>query len=129
MSTNLSSAIQQLTEAFTNNLIAVVRRRPTAPASREQQRRRRTETADFLAGRRRTLPRWVDKIAGLLVKNKDGLRSEQIRDALKVQAKELPRPLADGLKARRFTSKGEKRATTYFAAKKAPAKKPAKKKS
>ena len=57
----------------------------------------------------------VDAIVELLGKNAGGLRAEQIRDALGVEAKELPRPLADALEAGRVTKSGQKRATTYFA--------------
>lgn len=59
--------------------------------------------------------RMVDGIVGLLQKSSGGLRAEQIREALNVEAKELPRPLADALAAGRITKSGQKRATTYFA--------------
>ena len=62
--------------------------------------------------------RMVDEIVDLLAKNAAGMRAEQIRSALNVQAKELPRPLADALASGRVTKKGQKRATTYFAKKK-----------
>lgn len=57
----------------------------------------------------------VDGIVDLLSKSSGGLRAEQIREALNVEAKELPRPLADALAAGRITKSGQKRATTYFA--------------
>ena len=57
----------------------------------------------------------VENIVSLLGKHPGGLRAEQIRDALGCQAKELPRPLADGLSEGRITKTGQKRATTYFA--------------
>lgn len=56
----------------------------------------------------------VEDIVALLGKNPEGLRAEQIRDALGVQAKELPRPLADALTEGRIKKTGQKRATTYF---------------
>lgn len=56
----------------------------------------------------------VGKITSLLGKSPDGLRAEQIRDALGLQAKELPRPLAEALRSKQVTKKGQKRATTYF---------------
>jgi hypothetical protein len=59
--------------------------------------------------------RMVDGIVGLLQKSSGGLRAEQIREALNVEAKELPRPLADALAAGRISKSGQKRATTYFA--------------
>ena len=57
----------------------------------------------------------IDGIVGLLEKRNEGLRAEQIREALGVEAKELPRPLADALEAGRISKTGQKRATTYFA--------------
>jgi hypothetical protein len=57
----------------------------------------------------------IDRIHSLLQGNSGGMRAEQIREALNVEAKELPRPLADALAAGRITKTGQKRATTYFA--------------
>ena len=57
----------------------------------------------------------IDSIVSALSKASGGLRAEQIRSALGVEAKELPRPLADALAAGRITKTGQKRATTYFA--------------
>jgi hypothetical protein len=57
----------------------------------------------------------LDAIVGLLKDNAAGLRAEQIRQKLGLQAKELPRPLKEGLDARRLSKVGRKRATTYFA--------------
>lgn len=59
--------------------------------------------------------RMIDGIVDLLAKSTSGMRAEQIRAALDVEAKELPRPLADALAAGRITKSGQKRATTYFA--------------
>ena len=52
---------------------------------------------------------------GLLGENPGGLRAEQIRQKLGLQAKELPRPLKEGLEGGRLSKVGRKRATTYFA--------------
>ena len=71
--------------------------------------------------------RMIDSIVALLQKHPEGLRAEQIREALNCQAKELPRPLADALAAVRITKTGQKRATTYFAADGAAEAAPAKK--
>ena len=61
------------------------------------------------------IARMVESIVDVLAKNASGLRSEQIREALGVEAKELPRPLAEALSSGRVTKTGQKRATTYFA--------------
>ena len=57
----------------------------------------------------------VEAIVGALAKSSTGMRSEQLRAALGVQSKELPRPLAEALSSGRVTKTGQKRATTYFA--------------
>jgi|HubBroStandDraft_6_1064221.scaffolds.fasta_scaffold145625_2 hypothetical protein len=58
----------------------------------------------------------LDQVVALVKGKKDGLRAEQIRDALKMQSKELPRVLQEGLAKKKLKSKGQKRATTYFSA-------------
>jgi len=57
----------------------------------------------------------VDSIAALLGKNPKGLRAEQIRAELGLEAKELPRPITEALQKKRISKRGHKRATTYFA--------------
>jgi hypothetical protein len=57
----------------------------------------------------------LDKIVLLVKTQKNGLRAEEIRSKLGMQAKEMPRILKEGLSTKRLTSKGQKRATTYFA--------------
>jgi hypothetical protein len=58
----------------------------------------------------------LEKIVALVKKAKGGLRAEQIRTELGLQAKELPRVLKEGLASKVLKSKGQKRATTYTAA-------------
>jgi hypothetical protein len=57
----------------------------------------------------------VASIVGLLKSSPAGLRAEEIRSKLGLQAKELPRPLKEGLDAGTLSKTGQKRATTYFA--------------
>ena len=56
----------------------------------------------------------LDKVVALVKTKKDGLRAEQIRKTLKMQSKEMPRVLQQGLAKKKLRSKGQKRATTYF---------------
>lgn len=66
------------------------------------------------------------RIVKLLKKNPEGLRSEQIRAALKLEAREMPRVLRETVAANRIAIlSGSKRSTTYGAGKvrKAAAKK------
>jgi hypothetical protein len=57
----------------------------------------------------------LDQVVALVKGKKDGLRAEQIRAALKMQSKEMPRVLQEGLAKKKLKTKGQKRATTYFA--------------
>jgi hypothetical protein len=57
----------------------------------------------------------LDSVVALVKKNKDGLRAEQIRAELSLQAKELPRVLKEGLSSKRLRKAGQKRATVYSA--------------
>ncbi len=61
------------------------------------------------------ISRMIELIVGALQKAGEGLRAEQIRETLGVEAKELPRPLAEAISSGRITKSGQKRATTYFA--------------
>jgi hypothetical protein len=57
----------------------------------------------------------LDEVVALVKKNNGGLRAEQIRKTLKMQSKEMPRVLKEGLAKKKLKSKGQKRATTYTA--------------
>jgi len=83
---------------------APTRKVPRTPAGR-LHRRSPAEIARALA-----------KVVALVKEHKGGLRAEQIRKKLGMQAKEMPRVLKEGLEQRSLRSKGEKRSTTYSAA-------------
>jgi len=57
----------------------------------------------------------LEVVVSLLGSRKNGLRAEQIRTELNMQAKELPRILKEGLNRKKIRAVGQKRATTYFA--------------
>jgi hypothetical protein len=57
----------------------------------------------------------LGKIVLLVKTHKQGMRAEEIRAALGMQAKEMPRILKEGVAKKRLSAKGQKRATTYFA--------------
>jgi hypothetical protein len=57
----------------------------------------------------------LDQVVSLVKKNKEGLRAEQIRQELNLQAKELPRVLKEGLSSKKLRKSGQKRATVYSA--------------
>lgn len=58
----------------------------------------------------------LSQVVALVKSNKDGLRAEEIRSALQMGAKEMPRVLKEGLAKKKLKAKGQKRATTYSAA-------------
>jgi hypothetical protein len=124
---NLKSTIEDLAADFAMSIIGAIRTasieellsmgargRAARPALGDGAVRPRGRGGRL--GRRSTadIGRMLDNIVELLGKHPEGLRAEQIREALACQAKELPRPLADGLREGRITKTGQKRATTYF---------------
>lgn len=85
---------------------ASVRPAPARGAPRRRDRLPRRSARD--------IERVVERIVGLLKRHPGGLRAEEIRDQLGLEAKELPRPLKEGLDAGSLQKSGQKRATTYF---------------
>ncbi len=57
----------------------------------------------------------LTKIVLLVKTHKEGMRAEEIRTKLGLLSKEMPRILKLGISEKKLTSKGNKRATTYFA--------------
>ena len=139
----LRSSLNDLAVSFTSAVLAAIRsanlddllaetrtNRPAAPARRAAASSGNGKAASApvkaapaaarSGGRlRRRSPEEIsgilDSIVGLLKKNRTGLRAEQIRAELGLQAKEMPRVLKEGLATQKLKSKGQKRATTYFA--------------
>ncbi|MBX3224291.1 MAG: hypothetical protein KF795_27500 [Labilithrix sp.] len=133
---NLKSTIEGLANEFAKSIISALRAASIDELTGVSGigrggRGARGPIADAGGGRKRgpagrlgrrspdDIGRMVDSIVALLQKSPEGLRAEQIREALVCQAKELPRPLADGLAQGRISKTGQKRATTYFAGAKA----------
>jgi hypothetical protein len=57
----------------------------------------------------------LDKILLLVKTHKNGMRAEEIRSKLGMESKEMPRILKEGIARKKLSTKGQKRATTYFA--------------
>ncbi len=137
---NLKSTIETLSEEFARNVLAALKHasieeimgvqgsaaraaRASTGAPTARTKGPSARKARPAAKRKGRLPRRspdalakvVDDIEQLLRKHADGLRAEQIRAELGLEAREMPRPLAEGLKTGRLTKTGDKRATTYFA--------------
>ena len=131
----LHSKLQDLASAFANSVLHAIRgaslddllseagaggrRGPGRPAAAVRE----TDAKRVRGGRPGRLKRrspgdiakGLDQMVALLKKNRGGLRAEQIREQLGMQAKEMPRILKEGLHKKVLKSKGQKRATTYFA--------------
>jgi hypothetical protein len=90
-----------------NSVRALAQSRAMAKPARSSTRLARRSPED--------IKQTLDQVHVLLKGKKAGLRSEDIRKALKLDVREMPRVLKEGLTAKRLTSKGQKRATTYFA--------------
>ena len=86
---------------------AVAPRAARAPAAARNGRLPRRSAED--------IAKTLEVVVSLLGSRKNGLRAEQIRTELNMQAKELPRILKEGLGRKKIRSVGQKRATTYFA--------------
>jgi hypothetical protein len=91
--------------------------RPAAAGGRRRDGRLARRSAGDIAG-------FIDRIVNLVKASPKGLRAEQIRRGLGVQAKELPRPLKEAVDAGRLGKSGQKRATTYFLKGGAPSPRP-----
>ena len=96
---------------------------PAAPAAGKRGRKKGGRLERRSAG---DITALVGRIVSVLEARPSGLRAEQIRDALGLESKELPRPLGEALSSRLVTKTGQKRATTYFARNAAAAKSSAK---
>jgi hypothetical protein len=131
---NLHSQLASLAGAFASSVLEAIRgasleeilSESRTPASRPRREpvsngavkpaarakpagRLRRRSADDIA-------KALDRVVALVKKNKEGLRAEQIRQQLGMQAKEMPRVLKDALAKKQLKSRGQKRATTYFSA-------------
>ena len=84
-------------------------RRAAGPSRRQSSRRLKRRSPD-------DIERALGDVVSLVENRPRGLRAEQIRSELGMQAKEMPRVLGEGLATRRLRKRGHKRATTYYAA-------------
>ena len=125
----LHAQLNDLANTFAASVLLAVRRVPLEDLLGETGRERRSAprgaqrapaAARSKGGRlaRRSLEdiaKTLASIVALLKGKKAGLRSEQIRAALKLDKREMPRVLKMGIAKKSIRSKGKKRSTTYFA--------------
>ena len=90
--------------------------RPRGPATTAEVKPRGRRSARLARRSAEEIAAELEQIVGLVKKSKAGLRAEEIRAALKLQPKEMPRILKEGLATKVLKSRGQKRATTYTAA-------------
>jgi len=57
----------------------------------------------------------LERVVALVKKSKTGMRSEEIRKALALDVREVPRVLRQGISSKKLKAKGQKRATQYSA--------------
>jgi hypothetical protein len=106
-----------------DELLAVAPKAPPGPGPKTSREVRHRRTAA-------DIEKTAANIASLLAKNPKGLRAEDIRRALQLEAKELPKPIALAIANGTITKTGQKRATTYrLVTAKTTAKKSAKKRA
>jgi hypothetical protein len=84
-------------------------RRQTGPSRRSSSRRLKRRSRD-------DIHKALGDIVSLVENRPRGMRAEQIRIELGMEAKEMPRILGEGLATRQLRKRGQKRATTYYAA-------------
>ena len=125
----LHSQLNDLANTFAASVLLAVRRVPLEDLLGETGHERRSSprgprrSAPAPRGKRARLARrspediakTLTSIVSLLKGKKAGLRSEQIRAALKLDKREMPRVLKMGLAKKAIRSKGQKRATVYSA--------------
>jgi hypothetical protein len=134
MSDDLRTIIAALAHSFADGLLAAIRgasleeilevapsgpRRAGArviPArSARSAKPARSSTGRLARRSPAQIAKALQEVVALVRTNKGGRRAEQIRQALGMEAKEMPRILKEGVAKKVLKSSGEKRATTYAA--------------
>ena len=133
--TSLRSALDALAHAFASGVLAAIRgasiedllAESGGSAVRGAGRPRRGGTTAGNPGPRKTkggrlarrspeqIGKAVDQVVALVQKSKTGLRSEEIKKALGLDRREVPRMLKTAVQTKKLKAKGQKRATVYSA--------------
>jgi hypothetical protein len=133
MPTSLRSHLSDLAQSFADSVLAAIRTASLDDLVAESGRTQRGRTArgggggqpDPLRNARGRLARrtiadiekTLARVVGAVKASKGkGLRAEEIRKALSLDVREVPRVVKQGLKSKKLKAKGRKRATTYYAA-------------
>jgi hypothetical protein len=83
------------------------------PIARPSRKARKTKGGRLARRSPQDIAKAVEQVVALVKKHKDGLRSEQIRNLLKLDRREVPRILTTAVASKKLKAKGQKRATTY----------------
>ncbi len=83
------------------------------PSVGKRGRAKRTASGRLKRRSPADIAKTIGAIEALLSSHPEGLRSEQIRAELRLEAKEIARPLFEAVVAGRLVAQGQKRATTY----------------
>ncbi len=124
----LRAQLNDLAQSFAQSVLAAIRgasledlQAEGGAPRRGPGRPRGSAPAEAKAGRlhRRTpeeIAKALDKVVAAIKATKGkGMNAEEIKTALKLDRRELPRVLREGLASNKLRSKGAKRATRYFA--------------
>jgi len=110
-----AGVLEAVRNASIEEVLAQTRRHSARGQGSAPLRAPRTGPGGRLARRSQgEIQQLVERICALLARRTGGLRAEQIREELGLDAKELPRPIAEALASKRIGKSGQKRATTYF---------------
>lgn len=129
MPPSLKSHLESLASSFADGVLAAIRAASIDDLLAESGSSRRARAAGGSeAGNGRPwkngrLPRrsqeeieaTLAKVVSAVKRTKGGLRAEDIRKALGLDVREVPRVLKEGLKTKKLKAKGNKRATMYTA--------------
>ena len=116
-----NAIVQALRSASLDELVSITSGGGRAPARAPSAKTTVTVAAPKVAkkagrlGRRSPsdIARTLDNIVAVLTAHPEGLRAEQLKAALNLDTREVPRPIAEGLKSGVLKKSGQKRATVY----------------
>jgi hypothetical protein len=126
----LQATINALAAEFANNILRALRNASLdelVSGTGGTSHTKRARSARLVAAPRRSggrlhrrseaqLEKVVEQIVSFVSHHANGVNAEAIKAHLKLQRKELPRPLGMALASKKIRKKGVKRATTYFKA-------------
>lgn len=111
-----SMTVGQLREQMGEAPVKRTSAKAHSPAATSAPFKKKTKGGRLARRGPQDIQRVLDQVVTILHRHPDGLRAEQLLVELGLEKKELPRPIAEGLKLGAIKKTGQKRATTYFLA-------------